>query len=291
MGTAAVDSGGGREQIIGFVGNGTGSGTFQPSVQAATTVTDANVPATANIIVSASNAAAGLLARTATTYVATGNSAGSFVFTISATAGGANDAALLANVPGIFTKYGQSVKMQFTNNNTKDVYIVPGTIDANYALYIDGNEYEDDEAFVRQEDATSKTAYGDRSIDIENPFVGAFNTLVAYAQWLVSRFKGINAAGTLAPIPDNVRIHLTNGSSALLVQMLTREISDRITLTVTALGVSAKEYYINKIREEVSEGGMVHDCTWWLERADESKYWLLETAGYGELEQTTRIGF
>lgn len=87
MGTAAVNSGGGREQVLGFVGVGTGSGSFQPAANtSANTVTDANVPASAQIIFSPANAAAGLLARSATLFIATGNSAGSFVFTSSATA-------------------------------------------------------------------------------------------------------------------------------------------------------------------------------------------------------------
>ena len=210
---------------------------------------------------------------------------------ISATSGGVDSATLRASVATVFTVYGQSVKMQFTNNNTQEVYIVAGSTGAPDGLYIDGQAYGDDEAFAREEDATSKTAYGARSIEVDNPFTGDFNTLTAYAQWLVSRFKGINAAGTLVPIPDAVQMELMNGSSALLTQILAREISDRITVTATELGISAKEYYINKMRHEVSNGGKFHKATWDLERVDESKYWLLGIVGYSELGTTTRIGF
>lgn len=90
--TSAVDSGGGRRTIAGFQGIGTGSGSFQPAANTSlNTVTDVNVPANANIIISPANAAAGLLARITSCSVATGNSAGSFVFQASATA---------ANPPG-----------------------------------------------------------------------------------------------------------------------------------------------------------------------------------------------
>lgn len=88
MGTAAVNSGGGREQVQGFVGVGTGSGSFQPAANTSVnTVVDANVPASAQIIFSPANAAAGLLARSSSLFISTGNSAGSFVFNSSATAG------------------------------------------------------------------------------------------------------------------------------------------------------------------------------------------------------------
>lgn len=85
MALSTVDSGGARRTIVGFQGPGTGSGSFQPAAAAATTVSDVNVPANANIIISPANAAAGLLTRGFTCSVATGNSAGSFVFNVSAT--------------------------------------------------------------------------------------------------------------------------------------------------------------------------------------------------------------
>jgi hypothetical protein len=88
MPTASVDSGTLRQNIGGFQGPGTGSGTFQPAANTSVnTITDVNVPASANIIFSPANAAAGLLARSSTLFISTGNSAGSFVFNSSATGG------------------------------------------------------------------------------------------------------------------------------------------------------------------------------------------------------------
>lgn len=72
---------------LGFFGVGTGTGTFQPAANTSVNVvTDANVPASAQIVFSPANAAAGLLARSATLFISTGNSAGSFTFNSSATA-------------------------------------------------------------------------------------------------------------------------------------------------------------------------------------------------------------
>lgn len=91
MTTFSPDAGPTHTQVFSFSGDGArvGSGTFQPAAAASTTVTNANVPASANIIFDSANAAAGLLARTKTCSIATGNSAGSFTFQVSATGAGA----------------------------------------------------------------------------------------------------------------------------------------------------------------------------------------------------------
>ena len=70
-------------------GPGVGSGSFQATAAAITTISDASIPASANIICRPANAAAGLLMRSATCFVPTGNSAGSFTFQVSATGAGA----------------------------------------------------------------------------------------------------------------------------------------------------------------------------------------------------------
>lgn len=70
-------------------GAGVGSGNFQSTAAAVTTITDTSVPASANIIWEPANAAAGLLMRSKTCFIPTGNSAGSFTFQVSATGAGA----------------------------------------------------------------------------------------------------------------------------------------------------------------------------------------------------------
>ena len=190
---------------------------------------------------------------------------------------------LTTSVSIVSTLYGQSVKMVITNAATQDVYMVPGTSDPNDTLRIRATAYDEDNIVGQSEDTASQTAYGDRSIDVDVPFAGSFTFVQSYADWLVSRLKDAQA--------DTVRMHLVNSSAALLTQILSRKISDRITITATALGISAKAYYINRIKHQIDEGFTRHRCEFTLERVDETKYWLLQIANYGELEQTTRIGF
>lgn len=84
------DAGHGHTWVLSLSGDGQRicTGNFQATAAATTTVSNANIPASANIVWFPANAAAGLLVRGATCSVATGNSAGSFVFTVSATGAG-----------------------------------------------------------------------------------------------------------------------------------------------------------------------------------------------------------
>lgn len=83
------DFGATRVNIDAFRGVGPCCGTFQATAAATSTVSDSNVPANSTIVFWPMNAAAGLLERTKTCSIATGNSAGSFVFSVSATGAGA----------------------------------------------------------------------------------------------------------------------------------------------------------------------------------------------------------
>ena len=73
--------------------------------------------------------------------------------------------------------------------------------------------------------------------------------------------------------------------------MLTLKVSDRITVTVTDLGISSKDYFIEKMVHEVRDGGTYHRCTYSLSKVDEDAWWLLARTNYGELGTSTRLGF
>ncbi len=183
------------------------------------------------------------------------------------------------------TNYGQAVKLTLTNSTSPavTVFIIPGTSDPDDTLRIQAQEYDDDPVMARESDSTSITAYGDRAISLDIPFKGADDDLRNYATWLTGRFKD--------PQPDNVRMHLINASNALTTQMLAREISDRITVTVTALGISSKDYFINKVEHAVDQGNTRHRAVFTLGRVEEEAFWVLGQAGNSELGQTTKLVF
>ena len=68
-------------------------------------------------------------------------------------------------------------------------------------------------------------------------------------------------------------------------QVLTRDISDRITVVATGdakLGISA-DFFIEAEKHKVSEGGMKHTTTWLLSPASGgySQFWVLGTSVLG----------
>ena len=183
-------------------------------------------------------------------------------------------------------RYGQAAKLRITNNATVPVYIVPGTgavgAWAGKTLLMTGQELLGETMQARADDATSQTAYGIYVVNMDT-LTTAWNDLISYAEWLVARFKN--------PQPERVVMTLVNGSDALLTQILSRKISDRITVTVTDLGITAKPYYINAMQHQVSNGGKSHEASYTLSRASEEAFWILGTVGFSELGETTKLVF
>ncbi|MCH8087644.1 MAG: bifunctional hydroxymethylpyrimidine kinase/phosphomethylpyrimidine kinase, partial [Chloroflexi bacterium] len=80
---------------------------------------------------------------------------------------------------------------------------------------------------------------------------------------------------------------------ALKTQILERKLSDRITVTEDDLGISSQDYFINKARWRVSEGGLWIEVLWSIARIeiDNEVFWVLGKSGYSELGQTTILPF
>ena len=80
----------------------------------------------------------------------------------------------------------------------------------------------------------------------------------------------------------------------ILKQVLTRRISDRITLASTTLGFD-QDFYIEKVIHDWKqfEGKFDLDVTWVCSRASDqdSLTWLLETVGFGELGEKTYLSY
>jgi len=191
------------------------------------------------------------------------------------------------------TQYGQALKFLIENAGAKRAYLVvpdspPTGATANRTLIIFGKLYLEDILTVVKEDTTSRDAYGPRSIEIDARFKSNPNDILAYADYLIARFKD--------PIPTPSAVKLVARTSEYLrLQCLGRKISDRVTLKSTLLGFD-RDFYIDKIIQDyvLHQGGTVHETTWYVTRASgtaEGLYWLLATAGFGELGETTVLGF
>ncbi len=203
---------------------------------------------------------------------------------------------LTADVSIVATDYGQSIKFVVTNASDRDAYLVvpdspPTGAPADATLIVSGYLYEEEAIGVVKEDATSQTDYGKRTISIDAKFKSNYNDLLAYADWLIGRYKD----PLPSPVMGKVSAWTSYPDDTIKIQCLTRKISDRITAASTKLGVDT-DFFIDKIIQEyvALEGGWVHNTTYSLSRAEgqaEGQYWLLGEVGFSELGETTRLGF
>ena len=84
---------------------------------------------------------------------------------------------------------------------------------------------------------------------------------------------------------------LINATDALTIQILAREISDRITISVADLGISSVDYFINKMEHHADMGSKRHQCTFSIAKADVEAFWVLGKVGFSELGLTTKLVF
>jgi len=193
------------------------------------------------------------------------------------------------------TYYGQAIKFVIENAGNYDAFMVipdspPVGAPDNATLLVYGTIYEELTMAVVEEDSTSQDQHGKRTISIDARFKSNYNDILAYAQWLIARFKD--------PLPSPIRVIVNAWTDypddEIKIQCLVRKISDRITLASTNLGID-QDYFIDKIIQEyvLNEGGTVHNTTYSLSRTEgqaEGLFWILGVVGFSELGVTTRLG-
>jgi hypothetical protein len=108
-------------------------------------------------------------------------------------------------------------------------------------------------------DATSVTTYGENPVEFDMPYQANQAVGQGAADYYLARFKD--------PLSQARSVTVLGKTTALLTQILTRDISDRITLSETVSGVSG-DYYINAIELTVLASGYLA-ATYTLTTADD----------------------
>lgn len=193
------------------------------------------------------------------------------------------------------TYYGQAIKFVIANAGDVDAYMVipdspPSGAPENATLLVYGTIYEEIVMAVVEEDSTSQQQHGKRTVSIDARFKSNYNDLLAYAQWLIARFKD----PLPTPVLATVNAWTNYPDDEIKIQCLARKISDRVTAASTNLGID-QDYYIDKIIQDyaLNEGGTVHNTTYSLSRTEgqaEGLFWILGVVGFSELGITTRLG-
>lgn len=136
-------------------------------------------------------------------------------------------------------------------------------------------------------DTTSQTRYLRRTKVVDGLLHQDDSTSRDAANWLVNHYKDPILRITemrLEPSAGNETTHFP--------QVLARELLDRVTVKRTPQNLGAT------ISQDAQIQGITHTVTamqwvtqWNLSPAETQPYWILGTAGFSELGQTTRLGF
>jgi len=168
------------------------------------------------------------------------------------------------------TKFAKTIKLSIINNGLVPAYIT--------LLKARGTWYDDQTKVTRKaEDTTSQTAYQKRTYELNAKYMSDADHAQDYAGYAVGKFKNPRA---------ELSMSLMNQDSNTLTQILSREISDRITVVNTLLGIN-DDYFIDFMEHDISMGGKYHTVAYRLADSLAEDFWCLD---YSALASTTTSG-
>lgn len=140
-------------------------------------------------------------------------------------------------------------------------------------------------------DATSQAQYYIRSTSVSGSPAISLSNAARVAGYLVGRYKD--------PLPWYVmeidpNVGDTSHASIQWVQVLTRDLNDRLTVAKTNVPGGAAisvVCHIDSIAINWTADGGEWDIAWGLTPADTLSYWQLDDATYGVLDSTTRLRY
>ena len=133
--------------------------------------------------------------------------------------------------------------------------------------------------------STGINAHGRRTLRVDMPYQDNPLVGVDFAQSVLDAVKAIGLRVTSIT-------YEANKSAALAAAFVGLNIGDRITIELSDFGLSL-DAFITRVDITVSKGGLV-TCTYGL--LDEAltlagSYWILDSASYSQLDETTKLGF
>lgn len=133
-------------------------------------------------------------------------------------------------------------------------------------------------AQVHAEDSTSITRYGRRSYSQDAPWVTQADADAIAAVILAHRAERL-------PI---VSLRMVNGHDSRLTQMLSRDLSDRITIVDAETGLN-DDFFVERIEHSISEAGLYHETVFGCEKVPTQATDVLKL-DIGQLD-VNRLGF
>jgi hypothetical protein len=173
---------------------------------------------------------------------------------------------------------GNSAEVTVENNGPADGFIPAA------GLQLRGRGIYDFEPVLSDlKDQDSLDAYGESVYTYDMPYQSSPVNARDLAQFILALNKDLSTR------VESVTF-LANWSEQTVEQAFNLEISDRVAITSTTLGLDAVPFFVNGVGLNVHMSGLV-TVTWNLAPVDTTQFWLLEVDGRTELDQTTVLGY
>ena len=164
------------------------------------------------------------------------------------------------NVEALVVQLGaSSAQVRISNRTRRDLYLT--------ALQLYGKPlYRSDPLEIQAADGPGMHIYGLKRLALDLPALSDIETAQAFAAYEVTRRR--HPQGAISELSVNARDHLP---SALSLNLF-----DRIRVSETQTGHSARDYFIIGEQHHVSSGGARHDVIWTLEPADSTRFVIVD---------------
>jgi hypothetical protein len=173
------------------------------------------------------------------------------------------------------SKSSETMEITLTNNGSVTAYITK--------LQSRGTAITaDDPASIKQEDATSKTAFGKRTWPSKTKFIPDTGEALDWADFNLSIYKNPTAVLRMT--------YFANRDTNAINEMLDRDISERVTVVAdnTADLSINRDFFIESVRHQIN-ANRVHKVTYLLSDAIQfSDFWVLNTSALGT---STRLAY
>jgi len=173
------------------------------------------------------------------------------------------------------SKSSETMEITLTNNGTVTAYITK--------LQARGTgTTADDPASIKQEDATSKTAFGKRTWPSRTKFIPDTGEALDWVDYNLSMYKDPTAVLRLS--------YFANRDTNAINEMLDRDISERVTVVAenTADLSINRDFFIEAVQHKI-DADRLHRVTYLLSDAVQfSDFWVLNTSALGT---TTRLAY
>ena len=170
---------------------------------------------------------------------------------------------LTTNAVVSFSDFGETGKAIVTNNGSTQFFVTK--------LQIRGAPlHAPNPIQKRSDDATSTSAYQQRTLEMDLVWQQDSNQAQSAADWFLGIYKN--------PVPRVAMGYVAERSNDLLAQSIQRELAERISITETVNGISGQDYFIGRIDHQIELGGRRHLVRYILEKAPDATYWILEVS-------------